>query len=59
MNSHVKLEDISQNPSGQIRTMVTLCIWVASYLFQQLSFFSYIQAGCRVIALRMHVHYAN
>lgn len=39
MNSHVKLEDVSQNPSGQIRTMVTLCIWAASYLFQQLSFF--------------------
>lgn len=39
MNSHVKLEDVSQSPSGQIRTMVTLCIWAASYLFQQLSFF--------------------
>lgn len=39
MNSHVKLEDVSQNPSGQIRTMVTLCIWAAAYLFQQLSFF--------------------
>lgn len=39
MNSPVRSEDINQNPSGLIRTMVTLCIWAASYLLQQLNFF--------------------